>query len=203
MEQSSELSSQLSSICVYCGSSRGAHPAFAEAARNLGTILGRQHITLVYGGGAVGLMGVLAGAALAAGGDVRGVIPRDLFRQDVPHQGLTELIEVDSMHDRKQKMFELADAFVALPGGLGTLEELTEIATWSQLGLHNKPIATLDVDGYWRHYHALLREAVSSGFMRPEHLALIVEVGDVDELLPALRSYSAPVVEKSVDLEGT
>jgi hypothetical protein len=148
-------------------------------------------------------MGVLADAALAAGGDVRGVIPRDLFRRDVPHQGLTELIEVDSMHDRKQKMFELADAFVALPGGLGTLEELTEIATWSQLGLHSKPIATLDVEGYWRHYHALLHEAVSSGFMRPEHLALLVAVGDVDELLPALRSYSPPDVEKWVDLEGT
>ena len=194
---------EISSICVYCGSSSGAHPAFAEAARDLGTILARHHITLVYGGGAVGLMGVLADAALAAGGDVVGVIPRDLFRRDVPHQGLTRLIEVGSMHDRKQTMFELADAFVALPGGLGTLEELTEIATWSQLGLHHKPIATLDVEGYWRHYHALLHEAVGSGFMKPAHLALIAEVGDVGDLLSALRSYSAPRVEKWVDLEET
>ena len=131
------------------------------------------------------------------------MIPRDLFARDVPHRGLTELVVVGSMHDRKQKMFELADAFVALPGGLGTFEELTEIATWSQLGLHDKPIATLDVEGYWGHYHALLHEAVGSGFMRPEHLALIVEVGEVGELLPALRSYSAPEVEKWVDLEGT
>ncbi|HEX3796033.1 MAG TPA: TIGR00730 family Rossman fold protein, partial [Acidimicrobiales bacterium] len=148
---------ELSSICVYCGSSKGSDPAFAQAARHLGTTLARHHITLVYGGGAVGLMGVLADAALAAGGEVRGVIPRDLFRRDVPHQGLTELIEVESMHERKQKMFELADAFVALPGGLGTMEELTEMATWAQLGLHHKPIATLDVKGYWRHYHALRR----------------------------------------------
>ncbi|HEY6622782.1 MAG TPA: TIGR00730 family Rossman fold protein [Acidimicrobiales bacterium] len=193
----------LSSICVYCGSSIGAHPAFAEVARNLGTILARNQITLVYGGGAVGLMGVVADAALAAGGDVVGVIPRDLFRREVPHQGLTELIEVGSMHDRKQKMFELADAFVALPGGLGTLEELTEIATWSQLGLHHKPIATLDVEGYWSHYHALLHEAVGSGFMKAAHLALVVEVGEVSDLLPALRSYSPPHVEKWVDLEDT
>ncbi len=194
---------EISSICVYCGSSSGSHPAFAEAARDLGTILARHRITLVYGGGAVGLMGVLADAALAAGGDVVGVIPRGLFRRDLPHQGLTRLIEVGSMHDRKQKMFELADAFVALPGGLGTLEELTEIATWSQLGLHHKPIATLDVGGYWRHYHALLHEAVGSGFMKPAHLALIVEVGDIADLLSALRSYSAPRVEKRVDLEET
>ena len=132
---------------MYCGSSRGADPAFAEAASQLGTTLAQHHITLVYGGGAVGLMGVLADAALAAGGEVRGVIPRDLFRRDVPHQGLTELIEVDSMHGRKQMMFELADAFVALPGGMGTLEELTEMATWAQLGLHHKPIVTVDVNG--------------------------------------------------------
>jgi hypothetical protein len=194
---------ELSSICVYCGSSKGSDPAFAQAARHLGTTLARHHITLVYGGGAVGLMGVLADAALAAGGEVRGVIPRDLFRRDVPHQGLNELIEVDSMHERKQKMFELADAFVALPGGLGTMEELTEMATWAQLGLHHKPIATLDVKGYWRHYHALRREAVGFEFMRPEHLALIVEVDDVDDLLTALHSYSAPQVEKWIDLDDT
>ncbi|HEY2564308.1 MAG TPA: TIGR00730 family Rossman fold protein [Acidimicrobiales bacterium] len=192
-----------SSICVYCGSSSGADPAFAQAARQLGTTLARLHITLVYGGGAVGLMGVLADAALAAGGEVRGVIPRDLFRRDVPHQGLTELIEVDSMHERKQKMFELADAFVALPGGMGTLEELTEMATWAQLGLHHKPIVTVDVNGYWHHYHALRREAVSSGFLKPEQLSLIAEVDDVDHLLAALQAYTAPRVEKWIDLQDT
>jgi len=194
---------ELSSICVYCGSSKGSDPAFAQAARHLGTTLAQHHITLVYGGGAVGLMGVLADAALAAGGEVRGVIPRDLFRRDVPHQGLTELIEVDSMHERKQKMFELADAFVALPGGLGTMEELTEMATWAQLGLHHKPIATLDIKGFWNNYHALRREAVGFGFMRPEHLALIVEIDAVDDLLVALQSYSAPRVEKRIDLDDT
>jgi uncharacterized protein (TIGR00730 family) len=194
---------ELSSICVYCGSSTGADPVFAEAARRLGTTLAQHHITLVYGGGAVGLMGVLADAALAAGGEVQGVIPRNLFRRDVPHQGLTQLIEVDSMHERKQKMFELADAFVALPGGMGTLEELTEMATWAQLGLHHKPIATLDVKGYWRNYHALRREAVGFEFMKPEHLALIVEVDEVDDLLSALRSYSVPRVEKWIELDDT
>jgi uncharacterized protein (TIGR00730 family) len=194
---------ELSSICVYCGSSTGADPAFAEAAHRLGTTLAQHHITLIYGGGAVGLMGVLADAALTAGGEVQGVIPRNLFRRDVPHQGLTELIEVDSMHERKQKMFELADAFVALPGGMGTLEELTEMATWAQLGLHHKPIATLDVKGYWHNYHALRRAAVGFEFMRPEHLALIVEVDEVNDLLAALRSYSAPRVEKWIDLDDT
>jgi uncharacterized protein (TIGR00730 family) len=194
---------ELSSICVYCGSSMGSDPAFEETARHLGTTLAQHHITLVYGGGAVGLMGVLADATLAAGGEARGVIPRNLFRRDVPHQGLTELIEVDSMHERKQRMFELADAFVALPGGMGTIEELTEVATWAQLGLHHKPIATVDVKGYWRNFHALRREAVSFRFMRPEHLALIVEVDDVDNLLAALRSYSAPRVEKWIDLDET
>jgi uncharacterized protein (TIGR00730 family) len=194
---------ELSSICVYCGSSKGVDPAFADAARRLGTTLAQHDITLVYGGGAVGLMGVLADAALASGGEVQGVIPRNLFRRDVPHQGLTELIEVDSMHERKQKMFELADAFVALPGGMGTLEELTEMATWAQLGLHHKPIATLDVKGYWHNYHALRRGAVGFEFMRPEHLALIVEVHEVDDLLAALRSYSAPRVEKWIDLDDT
>ncbi|HEX4245835.1 MAG TPA: TIGR00730 family Rossman fold protein [Acidimicrobiales bacterium] len=192
-----------SSICVYCASSMGRDPAFAEVARRLGTLLAQRHINLVYGGGAVGLMGVLADAALEAGGEVRGVIPRNLFRREVPHPGLTQLIEVDSMHQRKQTMIELADAFVALPGGMGTLEELTEVATWAQLGLHHKPIATLDVNGYWRHYHALRREAVASQFLKPEHLALIVEVTAVDDVLPALQAYAAPQVEKWIDLDET
>lgn len=188
---------------MYCGSSVGCDPPFAEVARRLGTLVGQRHITLVYGGGAVGLMGILADAALAAGGEVLGVIPRNLFRQDVPHPGLSQLIEVDSMHQRKQTMFELADAFVALPGGMGTLEELTEVATWAQLGLHHKPIATLDVNGYWRHYHALRREAVASQFLKPEQLALIVEVDNVDDLMDALQSYSAPHVEPWIDLDDT
>jgi uncharacterized protein (TIGR00730 family) len=180
---------ELSRVCVYCGSSAGSSPDFAAAARSLGEALARSGIALVYGGAAVGLMGVLADAALAAHGRVIGVIPRDLFSREVPHPGLTELVEVGSMHERKQAMFELADAFVALPGGLGTLEELTEIATWAQLGLHGKPIATLDVGGYWAPFHAFLRSAAGNGFMKEENLRLIANVGAVGEVLPRVRKW--------------
>lgn len=192
---------ELSRICVYCGSSAGSSPDFADAARSLGVALARSGTALVYGGAAVGLMGVLADAALAAGGRVIGVIPRDLFSREVPHPGLTELVEVGSMHERKQAMFELADAFVALPGGLGTLEELTEIATWAQLGLHGKPIATLDVRGYWAPLHAFLHEAAANGFMKEENLRLITNVGAVGEVLPALRAYAPPRVRKWIGLD--
>jgi uncharacterized protein (TIGR00730 family) len=188
---------ELSRICVYCGSSAGTGPPFTTAARSLGQLLARSGISVVYGGAAVGLMGVLADAALAAGGRVIGVIPRDLFSREVPHPGLTELVEVGSMHERKLAMFELADAFVALPGGLGTLEELTEVATWAQLGLHGKPIATLDVAGYWAPFHAFLREAVAHGFMKAENLRLIANVGTVSEVLPALRAWESPVSLRS------
>ena len=191
----------LSRICVYCGSSAGTGPDFADAARSLGELLARSGITLVYGGAAVGLMGAVADAALATGGRVVGVIPRHLFSREVAHPGLAELVEVGSMHERKQAMFELADAFVALPGGLGTLEELTEIATWAQLGLHGKPIATVDIGGYWQSFHTFLREAAAAGFMKPENLKLIANVGSVSEVLPALRSYSAPHAEKWIGLD--
>jgi hypothetical protein len=191
---------ELSRICVYCGSSAGTVPDFAEAARSLGELLARNGIILVYGGAAVGLMGMVADAALSAGGEVVGVIPRHLFGREIAHQGLTKLIEVDSMHERKLKMFELADGFVALPGGLGTLEELTEVATWSQLGMHRKPIATLDVGGYWAAFHAFLSQAVGHGFMKPENLRLIQNVGTVGEVLPALRAYSPPRVVKWIGL---
>jgi hypothetical protein len=158
-------------------------------------------LTLVYGGGAVGLMGVTADAALEAGGNVIGVIPKGLFRREIGHTGLTELIEVGSMHERKQKMFELSDAFVALPGGLGTLEELTEMATWAQLGIHDKPIVTLDVAGFWEPFHALLGAAVDRGFMIGENLKLIANVETVDEVVPTLRAYEIPYTDKWLDLE--
>jgi uncharacterized protein (TIGR00730 family) len=193
----------LSRICVYCGSSAGSGPEFAEAARALGTLLAGQGLTLVYGGAEVGLMGLVADAALAAGGQVVGVIPRHLFSREIAHRNLTELVEVGSMHERKLKMYELADAFVALPGGMGTLEELTEITTWAQLGLHRKPIATLDVNGYWAAFHAFLGEAVRHGFMKPENLDLITNVTAVDDLLPALRAYAPPRVDKLLDPEET
>jgi len=158
---------------------------------------------VVYGGGAVGLMGVLADAALDAGGTVIGVIPKGLFRRELGHPRLTELIEVASMHERKQKMFELADAFVALPGGLGTVEELTEMATWAQLGIHAKPIVTLDVAGYWEPFHALLGAIVKGGFMSRDNLRLIVNVSRVDDVLPALEEYDVAHRDKWLDLDQT
>jgi uncharacterized protein (TIGR00730 family) len=164
-------------------------------------LLAEQHITLVYGGGAVGLMGTVANAALDAGGTVIGVIPKGLFRREIGHQQLTELVEVDSMHQRKQTMFELADGFVALPGGLGTLEELTEMATWAQLGMHTKPIVTLDAAGYWKPFHAFLQAAADAAFMPPENLGLIVNVDDVADILPILQSYQVPYVDKWLEID--
>jgi uncharacterized protein (TIGR00730 family) len=185
---------------VYSGSSMGNDPDFEVAARETGELIARNGIKLVYGGAQVGLMGVLAGAALAAGGEVIGVTPRGLWADGVDHPALTELIVVDTMHDRKRRMFELADAFVALPGGLGTLDELAEIATWSQLGLHRKPIATLDVNGYWAGLHAFLRTAAEAGLLKRQYLELIVNVtSGPANLLPALRSYVAPPTGKWIE----
>lgn len=181
----------------------GGVAAYADAARQLGDLLARQGITLVYGGSSVGLMGEMADAALAAGGVVVGVMPRRVFQREVAHRSLTRLIEVDSMHERKQMMYDLSDAFVGLPGGIGTLEELTEMVSWAQLGLHDKPIATVDLDGYWSHFHALLAHMVASGFMKAENLDLVLNVGSVDALLPALRDYAAPAVEKWIGLDDT
>jgi uncharacterized protein (TIGR00730 family) len=192
-----------SSVCVFCGSSLGSSSEFANAARDLGATLAGHGITLVYGGGSVGLMGVLADATLQAGGEVVGVLPKGLFRREVAHRGLTKLIEVGSMHERKQRMFDLSDAFVALPGGLGTLEELAEIATWAQLGLHTKPILTVDVQGYWSRLHALLQLAVDQGFMAAANLTLISNVDNVGAVLPAIRSYARLPADKWVDLEQT
>ena len=189
-----------SSVCVYCGSSLGGSPDFADAAGELGAVLAGHGITVVYGGGSVGLMGVLADAVLEGGGDVVGVLPKGLFRREVAHLGVTRLIEVGSMHERKQRMFELSGAFVALPGGLGTLEELAEIATWAQLGLHRKPILTVDIRGYWTRLHALLAHGAEEGFMNAASLALISNVDSVGGVLEGLRSYAPPPEEKWVDL---
>jgi uncharacterized protein (TIGR00730 family) len=193
----------LTAVCVYCGSSSGDQPAYAEAAVVVGQTLASEGITLVYGGSALGLMGILADAALGAGGDVIGVMPKGVFRREIGHAGLTELVEVDSMHQRKQRMFELSDAFVGLPGGMGTLEELTEIASWAQLGLHRKPVATLNVAGYWSSFHAFLEQAVTSGFMKSENLSLIANVTDVSALLPTLRSYQVAYTDKWIGLDET
>jgi uncharacterized protein (TIGR00730 family) len=193
----------LDSVCVYCGSSSGSSPSIHGAAAQLGRSLAERDIRLVYGGGSVGLMGVLADATLAAGGQVVGVIPKGLFSREVAHSGLTHLHEVRSMHDRKQLMHDLSDAFVALPGGLGTLEELSEITTWAQLGLHRKPIVVLDVDRFWQPLFALLDNAVRGGFLKEENRALLTRVTSVGQVFDAMERYAPPLVEKWIDRTTT
>lgn len=198
-----EACPDVDAICVFCGSSRGADAQHVAVAASLGRLLASQGLRLVYGGGAVGLMGVLADAVLQAGGEAVGVIPRGLFRREVAHHGLSQLIEVDSMHQRKQLMFELSDAFVALPGGLGTLEELSEVLTWAQLGLHDKPIITLGLASFWRPWHDLLAHTVASGFVRPENVGLVAQVDRVDDLLEALETPRPTQRHKWIDLAET
>jgi uncharacterized protein (TIGR00730 family) len=176
-----------SSVCVYCGAAANVDHAFREAAASFGRILGEQRIRVIYGGGRVGLMGLVADSALAAGGEVIGVIPRHLTETEIAHQTLTELRVVDSMHQRKQLMVDLSEAFVMLPGGLGTLDETFEILTWRQLGLHDRPIAVLNTQGYWDPFLAMIANGVAHGFIRPEHAGLFTVVDDARALLPALR----------------
>ena len=182
-------------LCVFCGSSPGAREAYADAARLLGAALSARSIGLVYGGGKVGLMGILADAVLARGAPVIGVIPESLVALEVAHQGLTELRVVDSMHTRKALMADLSDGFIALPGGLGTLEELLEIATWSQLGIHSKPIGLLNVAGYFDPLLALLDRAVAERFLRQEHRDLLLVNAEPAELVQALVDFQ-PVVSE-------
>lgn len=184
------------SLCIYCGSREGSDPAYAEATRAFGTLLARRDIRVVYGGGAVGLMGVLADSALAAGGEVTGVIPQALMDREIGHGGLTELCVVASMHERKALMAELADGFVALPGGIGTLEELVEVFTWSQLGIHAKPLGLLDVNGYYRALGRFLDHAVQEGFLRADHRATLPSAAEPEALLDALVSAPAPAPAK-------
>jgi len=174
-------------VCVYCGSNPGTDPAWLGAGTAFGSLLAERGLGLVYGGGRVGLMGAVADAVLAGGGEVIGVIPDVLQIQERAHHGVTDLRVVGSMHERKATMAQLADAFVALPGGLGTLDELCEILTWALLGLHTKPCGLLDVSGYWGPFVALLDHTVASGFLRPEHRALLKAERDPRLLLDALR----------------
>lgn len=180
------------SLCVFCGSSTPPDTRFRDAARALGRLVAGRDIALVYGGGRVGLMGEVADAALAAGGRVLGVIPTGLFSVEVAHTGLTELHEVGSMHERKQLMYDLADAFIALPGGLGTLEELAEVTTWSQLGLHAKPLVLLDVDGFWDPLVAQLDKMVSAGLLKPASRELIQRADTPRDALAVLASARPP-----------
>jgi uncharacterized protein (TIGR00730 family) len=181
---------------VFCGSNPGRRAEFADAARAMGRCLARRKLELVYGGGCVGLMGILADEALAAGAKVHGVIPRALATREVAHYGLTQLVVVESMHARKAAMAELSDAFVALPGGLGTFDELFEIATWAQLGIHAKPIGVLDVAGYFEPLRSLLAHAVDAGFVRPEHRDLLHVAADPDLLLDLLEITRRPQMSK-------
>jgi len=183
-------------VCVFCGSSHGASPVYAEAARDLGRRLARRGLGLVYGGGNVGLMGEVADAALAAGGEVIGVIPYALEAREVAHSGLTELHVVDSMHERKALMADLSDGFLALPGGIGTLEEFFEVWTWGQLGLHAKPCGLLDVAGYYAPLLAFLDRTVEEGFLRPAHREVVLVDTDPEALLDRMAAFTPPRVEK-------
>ena len=174
------------SVCVFCGARFGADPAIREMAAKLGELLAHEKMTLVYGGGGVGLMGVLANAALAAGGQVVGVIPRFLLQREAGHPALTQTVVVDTMHQRKLEMFERSDAIVVLPGGIGTLEEFFEVLSWRTLGLHTKPIVILDQGGYWQPLAALLRACVDGGFASATHLDVVTVIDDLGKLLPTL-----------------
>jgi uncharacterized protein (TIGR00730 family) len=180
--------SSIQSVCVYCASSPRGPESHKSAAREVGRVLAENNIRLIFGGGHVGLMGLAADAALAAGGEVTGVIPSFLRDLELAHDGCDDMVVTNSMHSRKQKMAELSDGFVILPGGLGTLDEAFEIITWRQLGLHDKPIVFLDIDGYWQPLRALVEHINTNGYMRPNEAPLFTLVDTVAEILPALRA---------------
>lgn len=186
-------------VCVFCGSSKGARPVYEEAARGLGKILVRRGLGLVYGGGNVGLMGVIADSVREEGGEVIGVIPESLAAKELAHQDLSDLIVVKSMHERKAMMADYADAFIAMPGGFGTFEEFCEIITWAQLGFHRKPCGLLNIDNYYTPMLALFDQAVTEKFVRPEHRPLVLESSDPEELLNMLEDYQPLYLEKWID----
>ena len=183
-------------VCVFCGSSSGKRPMFAEAADQLAEALVRRELQVVYGGAKVGLMGVVADAVLRRGGKVIGVIPRMLMKKEVVHEDLTELHVVSSMHERKAKMAELADGFVSLPGGLGTWEETLEMLTWAQLGIHNKPCALLNVGDFFTPLVQLFERGRAEGFVRAEHLELLLVDDAPDSLLARMEAYEPPKQSK-------
>lgn len=191
----------LRAVCVFCGSQPGARPAYVQAARQIGALLARRGIAVVYGGGHIGMMGALADSALAAGGDVIGVIPEHLMRPEVAHQGLSELLVVDSMHTRKRVMAARADAFIVLPGGYGTFEEMFEMVTWRQLRLQAKPVGLLNVDGFFDHLLAFLRHAVQEEFIRVAHRDLLTVSDDSAALLDALAAQVSAAPPTANDLD--
>lgn len=187
---------RLESLCVFCGSNSGTRPEYAAAAERLGRFAAEQGVRLIYGGGRVGLMGTLADACLAAGGAIVGVIPQALASKELAHAGCTELIVVESMHERKAKMAELSDAFVALPGGIGTFEELFEVWTWGQLGFHAKPCGLLNAAGFYDRLIEFIEHTTAEGFMRPEHLQMLARADDPAALFAELKRYEPPDVQK-------
>jgi len=180
------------SVCVYCGSSDRGPPAHREAARRFGTLLAESGIELVFGGGRVGLMGIVADAAMARGGRVTGIIPDHLLKAEVGHARVSELLVVPTMHERKEAMFRRSDAFVVLPGGAGTLDETFEIMTWRQLRLHDKPIVIVDIDGYWRPLLELIERMIEQNYARPAFRDLYTVVNDIDAVLPAIVASPPP-----------
>lgn len=180
------MSSELRRVCVFCASSPGTDPAITEATVALGRLLAEREIELVYGGGAVGLMGLVADTVIEAGGTVTGVIPTGLFSKEVAHRGLTSLEEVDTMHERKARMYEISDAFIALPGGFGTLEELAEVLTWNQIGILTKPVGVLDVGGFWQPLLDLCDAMVDKTILKPKNRAILLDDPDPASLLDRL-----------------
>jgi uncharacterized protein (TIGR00730 family) len=188
-------------LCVFCGSNSGRDPVYLEGAKQLGIALAENGIGLVYGGSSVGLMGAVADAALEAGGDVIGIIPRALWEKEVGHTGLKDLRVVDSMHQRKALMAELSDGFIAMPGGVGTLEELFEVWTWAQLGHHRKPCSLLNINGYYDQLGLFLNHMVNEAFVKPEHRTMLIVEKRIDTLLNAIRTYEPPQVSKWINAE--
>lgn len=186
----------MKSVCVFCGSSSGEHPAYRTVAETLGREIARRKLTLVYGGGDVGLMGLIADAALAASGEVIGFIPQALMKKEIAHKGLTELHVLGSMHERKAAMEARADGFIALPGGFGTLDEFCEILTWAQLGIHRKPVGLLDVNGFFEKLLAFFNDATADGFIRPTHRELILEDTDPAHLLERMLAWKPTIIPK-------
>lgn len=198
---SARNSSHNSAMCVFTGSNLGALPEYRSAAEELGAKLVERSLGLVYGGGRVGLMGAVADAVLDAGGRATGVIPGALMGKEIAHEGLTDLEIVGSMHERKHRMAELADGFIAMPGGMGTLEELSEVVTWAQLGIHSKPCGVLNVVGYFDHLIAYIDHAVANEFVRKEHRSILQVASAPDELLDLMAAYKAVHVGKWLELE--
>ncbi|WNJ20969.1 TIGR00730 family Rossman fold protein [Pontibacter sp. G13] len=189
-------------ICVFCGANSGGDPVYREVAQALGQVLADRSIELIYGAGNVGLMGIIADQVLASGGQVKGVIPNFLMQKEVGHTGIQELILTDTMHERKQIMADLSDGFIAMPGGMGTMDELCEILTWGQLGLHNKPIGILNVDGYFTPLLEFFDSMVEKKFLHPKNRAMVLSHTDPEELLNLMDQYQPPDVEKWLDRAG-